>query len=377
MCSTGLRRWRWRINFVFELSIMSHCIHYGICGGCAVDDRHAIDKPARLSLALTRAGYAPVLAPLIETPLHTRRRADLAATRKHGEISLGLHKARGAEVVDMRECVLLRQEMVALLPEIRILLRSLQAFRSAGSVVINWLDHGADILLRMDAAFTGPDKTKIISFARTQGILRMSIATGTEFPEPVIILGAPSITFSGAPVEPAPGGFLQASAEGEAAIIAAVLAGLPKFTKKSLIIELFAGAGTLSFALAQHARVEAYEGDAAAASALDKAIRTNNLAGRLSVALRDLHRRPLQAADLAKAAVVVLDPPFAGAAMQMRFLAMSGVKRIVYVSCNPEALATDVVQLRHAGYSLLAATPIDQFPYSENVESVVVFEKVK
>ncbi len=57
-------------------------------------------------------------------------------------------------------------EILRLLPELRILLRSLQAFRSTGSVVINWLDHGPDILLRMDAAFTGPDRTKIIAFAR-------------------------------------------------------------------------------------------------------------------------------------------------------------------------------------------------------------------
>ena len=355
---------------------MPHCIHYGICGGCAADDRHAIDKSARLHHALARAGYdSPTLAPLVEVPLHTRRRADLAATRKAGAISLGLHKARGVEVVDMRECVLLLPEILALLPEIRILLRSLQAFKSSGSVAINWLDHGPDILLRMDAAFTGPDKTKIINFARSHNALRVSIATGTESPEPVIILGSLAITFSGTPVEPPPGAFLQASAEGEAAIIAASLAGLPKFTKKSLIIELFAGAGTLSFALAQHARVEAYEGDPAAASAFDKAIRTNNLAGRLNVALRDLHRRPLLSADLAKAAVVVLDPPFAGASMQMRFLAQSGAKRIIYISCNPEALASDATQLHRAGYSLQSATPIDQFPYSENVESVVVFAK--
>ncbi len=87
---------------------MTHCIHFGICGGCAVDDRAAIDKSSRLASALAKAGFsgAPI-APLIEIPLRTRRRADLAATRKGAEISLGLHKAGSAQVVDMQECALL------------------------------------------------------------------------------------------------------------------------------------------------------------------------------------------------------------------------------------------------------------------------------
>jgi 23S rRNA (uracil1939-C5)-methyltransferase len=353
---------------------MTHCIHFGTCGGCAVDDRALIEKSEDLAQALALAGYADVaLAPLQETPLHTRRRVDLAATRRAGEISLGLHKARSAEVVDMRECALLLPGIVHLLPELRILLRSLQAFRSAGSVVINMLDRGPDILLRMDAEFTGPDRTKIIAFARAQSALRISIATGTETPEPAVILSPPVISFAGMPVEPPPGAFLQASREGEDAIIAAMLAGLPKFTAKSRIVELFAGSGTLSFSLAQHARVEAYEGAAAAVAALDKAIRTNAMAGRMSATQRDLHRRPLQPADMKGAAVVVLDPPFAGATTQMRFLCTSGVKRVIYISCNPDALTTDATLLRRAGYSVLSATPIDQFPFSENVESVVVF----
>jgi 23S rRNA (uracil1939-C5)-methyltransferase len=356
----------------------SHCQHFGVCGGCAVDDRHAIDKFSLLEGALARAGFADApIAPLWEVPAGTRRRADLAATRKGTEIALGLHKARGTDVVDMRECALLRPEFLPLLPPLRELLRSLTAFRRAGSVVINWLDNGPDILLRLDAEFLLPDRKRIIEFAKTHGAPRISIATGDEEPEPVVIVANPVLHFGGVAVTPPPGGFLQASAEGEAAIIAAVLAGLPKLNNKSRVVELFSGAGTLSFPLSAHARVEAYEGDAAAVTAADSAARAANLAGRATFARRDLHRRPLQPADMAKAACVVLDPPFAGAAAQMRFIVASGVKRVIYVSCNPEALAHDAATLFRAGYAVIAATPIDQFPYSGNLESVVVFGKLK
>ncbi len=355
---------------------MSHCIHFGICGGCAVDEPRAIDKFSGLEAALTRAGFpdAPI-APLIEVPVGTRRRVDLAATRKGTDIALGLHKARGTDVVDMQECILLRPEFLPLLPPLRTLLRSLTAFRRAGSVVINWLDNGPDILLRLDAAFLLPDRKRIIEFAQAHGAPRISIATGTDEPEPVVIVRPPVLHLGGAAVTPPPGGFLQASAEGEAAIIAAVLAGLPKLTAKARIVELFSGAGTMSFPLATHARVEAYEGEQASVTAAEMAARGAGLSGRITFARRDLHRRPLQPSEMAKAACIVLDPPYAGAAIQMRFIATSGVARVIYVSCNPEALSNDAMTLRRAGYSVLAAIPIDQFPYSGNTESVVVFQK--
>jgi 23S rRNA (uracil1939-C5)-methyltransferase len=60
----------------------------------------------------------------------------------------------------------------------------------------------------------------------------------------------------------------------------------------------------------------------------------------------------------------------------MKNLAASGVARIIYVSCNPEALSQDAALLRRAGYACLSARPIDQFPYSENLEAVAVFNKV-
>jgi 23S rRNA (uracil1939-C5)-methyltransferase len=354
--------------------LVAHCQHFGVCGGCAVDDRAAIDKSGLLRDALIRAGYEnPAVGPLVEVPLQSRRRVDLAATRNGSVIALGLHKAGSAEVVDMQECVLLDARIVARLLPLRVLLRSLEGFRRTASVIINLLDNGPDILLRTDADITGPDRTKLIAFARTHDVLRVSVAKDKGEAEPVIILAPPIITLSGIPVEPPPGAFLQASPQGEAAIIAACLAGLPKLGAKSRIAELYAGIGTLTFALVNHARVEAYEGAADAVAAQELAIRRSNLAGRIKLAARDLARRPLQPAEVKGCAAVVMDPPYAGAANQMRFLIAAAASRVIYVSCNPKALAADAYALRNAGYVLLAATPIDQFPYSENLESVVVF----
>ncbi len=355
---------------------MTHCLHFGACGGCAVDDRAGFDKAGMLAGALAKAGFADApVAPLVATPLYARRRVDLAAARIPGGMVLGLHRARGTDIIDMAECVLLDPRVLALLPDLRVLLRGLDALRRAGSVLVNWLDSGPDILLRLDADVSVADNRKLIEFARAHGVLRLATAKGDGAAELVVMLAPPVITLSGIAVQPPPGAFLQASVAGEAAILAAALAGLPKLTAKSRIVELYAGIGTLTFALAQLARVEAYEGAADALAALETASRAHGLAVRITAAVRDLARRPLQPADFAGRAAVVLDPPYAGAAAQMRFLAGAGVARIIYISCNPAALAADAFVLRRAGYKVLAATPIDQFPYSENLESVVVFGK--
>ena len=117
----------------------------------------------------------------------------------------------------------------------------------------------------------------------------------------------------------------------------------------------------------------AYEGDATLVAALREAVNTHGLAGRITVAQRDLARQPLTAVDLGNCAAVVLDPPANGAAGQVARLAAARPARIVYVSCNPAALARDAALLRAAGYGVLSAVGIDQFLWSARLESVVVF----
>lgn len=353
---------------------MSHCLHFGLCGGCTSDDLARPEKSALLANALAQAGYEAVnIAPLQRVGLHTRRRVDLAATRNGAEIFLGLHRARSSDVVDMHDCALLSPGLLALLPKLREVLRSLQAFRQKISVVINWLDNGPDVLLRVDADLTQPDRKKLVEFAKALNLPRLSVAEPKQSAEPILIQKNPVLGFAGVDVTPPPGCFLQASSEGETAIISAMLAGLPKLQRKSRIIELYSGCGTLSFPLAQYARVEAYEGDEAAAAAAERAARASGQTGRVCITRRDLHRRPLLTQDFRGVDVVVLDPPFSGAGVQVKFLAPASVKRVIYISCNPSALAHDAALLRRAGYEVIAATPIDQFLFSENVESVVVF----
>lgn len=351
------------------------CPAFGRCGGCALqhwaDAPYAAWKTDIVRRALARAGYpdAP-LAPLRRTPPEARRRMEFAARRTAAGLDLGLHEAFSSHIVPLALCPVLHPALAALFPPLRAVLLQLTGLRRGADIAANLTDSGPDLLIRADSPATAQDRARLAAFAAAQGVARISWAVGSGPPETAALAAPPRLRFAGTEIEPPPGAFLQASAEGEDAIVAAVLAGLPpRLTGRARIVELFAGIGTLSFPLARHARVQAYEGDPAAAAALRRA----TTGTRVETHHRDLARQPLQPKDLAGAAAIVLDPPYAGAGPQMAPLAASRVPRIIMVSCNPMALAKDAALLKSAGYTLVAATPIDQFLWSAQIEAVAVF----
>ena len=369
------------IEFASPNRVPTNCQHFGVCGGCALqhweNSAYSAWKSALLSAALQRAGYTITPAPVIVTPPHSRRRMDLAIRRlPNGTIHLGLHTARDKTVVDLTECTVLHPDLVALLPKLRAVLKSLQALGHEGSAVVNLLDSGPDILLRTDKKLVVSDRSFLAKFASDSGCPRITWAQNTGLPETAALLRPATTSLSGTNVIIPAGGFMQATREGEAAIIAAVMAGLPaKPTNKARVLELFAGSGTLTFAIAKQMRVHAVEGDAAASASLKAAANASGQTGRVTTETRDLARQPLQVKEIAAFDTVVLDPPHGGAPAQIGLIAASGIKRVIYVSCNPTALGRDALSLKQAGYKLASAQPVDQFLWSSRLESVCVFTK--
>jgi 23S rRNA (uracil1939-C5)-methyltransferase len=355
------------------------CGLFGRCGGCVSQHWNEADylawKTGRLAMALRRAGFEdPPLAPIVSGQPYTRRRMDLAVRRAASGMIVGLHRARGGEVVDLTECAVLHPSLFALIAPLRAVLASLAEVRREASVAVNLLDSGPDLLLRTDATLTTSDRGKLTDFARAHDLPRVSWALGADSPEAVCVLRPPVTALSGVIVSPPPGAFLQPTAEGEVAIVAAVLDGLPaKQPARARALELFAGCGTISFALAQRIRTLAIEGDAALVAACHNGINGAGIMGKLEVRQRDLTRQPVLAKELGAFSVVVLDPPHAGAAVQIACIAQSKVATVIYVSCDPVSLGRDASALRGAGYRLEKVTPIDQFLWSARLEAVAVF----
>jgi 23S rRNA (uracil1939-C5)-methyltransferase len=165
-----------------------------------------------------------------------------------------------------------------------------------------------------------------------------------------------------------PLGFQQPTAEGEAALVAAVLAALPAAGR---FADLFAGSGTFAGPMLARGAVDAFEANAASVAALNAA----KASRPLQAIRRDLYRAPLTREEAARYDAIVFDPPRAGAEAQARELAASAVPVIVAVSCNPATFARDARLLVDGGYTLDSVQVIDQFTFSHHVELVAAFSK--
>ncbi len=357
------------------------CPHFGTCGGCSLQhwagEPYRAWKSGRVLAALRAAGFADVpMRPLVGVPAGARRRMDLAVRRVAGGVRIGFHHRRSHEIVPIAACPVLAPALLRLIAALAEPFARLDALRREAAAVVNLLDTGPDILLRTDAELTAADRQRLAAFAEREAIARISWSRGAGVAEPAVQRGPVRLEISGVPVAPPPGAFLQAAAEGEAAIRRAVLEALPAvLAPRARVVELFAGIGSFTFAVAQRARVLAVEGDAAAAAALAAAARAAGLGARIAVQHRDLARQPLRAEEFAAGEAVVLDPPYAGAAAQIGEIARSAVRSVVLVSCNPAALARDGRGLAQAGFRVEWAQPIDQFLWSAEVESVIALRR--
>ncbi len=359
------------------------CRHFGDCGGCSVqhldDETYAAWKAALVPGALARRGLgAAPLRPMIRIAPGTRRRADLTALKRGGRVLLGFNARLRHRVVDLAACPILLPALAALLPPLRAVLASVLPDGGGAEILAVQTETGADLLITSSLDPALDARLALAAFAEAQDLARLSWARpGESQAEPMALRRAPVVRFGGVAVTPPPGPFLQPSAEGEAALLAAVLDGLgaaPRAGRR--IADLYAGCGTFSLPLAAAgARVHAVDGAGAALDSLLAAARAAGLGTQVTAERRDLDSRPLLPAELAGFDAVVFDPPRAGAREQAAALARSAISRAVAVSCNPATFARDAHALVDAGFRLDWVQPVDQFPWTGHVELVAAFSR--
>ncbi|HEY0186049.1 MAG TPA: methyltransferase domain-containing protein [Cellulomonas sp.] len=167
-------------------------------------------------------------------------------------------------------------------------------------------------------------------------------------------------------------GFWQVHREAPATLTRAVLDALGDVSGAT-VLDLFAGAGLFTLPLADavgaDGMVVAVEGD-------PRAVRDarRNAHDRTGVELIEGDvAQVLAANEGAPADAVVLDPPRVGAGRDVvQAVAALGPERVVYVACDPAALARDVALLTAQGYTLADVQGFDLFPMTHHVEAVAL-----
>ena len=352
------------------------CPHFGACGGCALqhwqDEPYLAWKAEQVRIALRHERIETEIMPTFASPPATRRRLALHARRGKGGAVIGFKARRSWDLVPITVCPISDPRLVAAFPALRALAAPfLEHPKSAPTLHVTLTGTGIDVdvtgVERKSGGLSADARMRAAAVAQGADFARVTLAGETVYQA-----RTPMVKFGSAIVALPAGGFLQAvpSAEREMARIATEAA-----TGANRIADLYCGAGTFTFRLAEIAPVQAADFAVPAIAALKAGIATAPGLKAITAEARDLVRRPVLASELKKTDVIVFDPPRAGALEQTAEIARSGASRIVGVSCNPATFAKDAGRLINAGFKLERVHPIDQFLWSPHVELVGVFSR--
>lgn len=342
------------------------CRHFPECGGCQL--QHADDEAyrgylvSRTQTALAQHALdAPIRAPHLSPP-RSRRRATLKALKVGRNALIGFNAELSHRVIDMQECHILRPELFELVQPLRELLSDMLQPKRIGEIQLTLLDRQADVLIKGVPAGRLSEIEALTSFAMDHDLARLSVDRGLG-PETIYEPAPARILLSDVPVSFPHGSFLQATEDGEAALVEAVQECVAGSTS---VADLFSGLGTFALAVRAGYAAEASRDAAAALKQADP---------RMTVEHRDLYRRPLDPKELGRFEAVILDPPRSGAEEQVSAIARSSVRRVAYVSCNPATFGRDAKTLIDGGYGIDWVQPVGQFRWSTQIELAAYFTR--
>ena len=374
------------------------CRHFGVCGGCRFQDlayeRQVAAKEEQVRDALARIGrFAdPPVLPIVPAASAYGYRNKLEYSFAPGPDGplLGFHRAgRWDEVIDVEECLLTTGVGNAIREAVAEWARAegLEAYDQATQA--GYLRH----LVVREGRNTGQVLVLLVTAPGERFDADYLVETLTRFPEvrsihwavndrPAEVTNLPTMLLHGEPwieeqllglrFRVRPNAFLQTNTEMAETLFSAAR-DAAALTGAEVVYDLYCGTGTIGLTLARAAGsvwgVEISEESVACAienAELNGVENASFFAGNVGQALEELAERA------GPPDVVVVDPPRAGlAGKALRRTGALAAPRLVYVSCNPTTLASDLAVLRDEyGYELLSCAPIDMFPHTPHIESV-------
>jgi len=379
------------------------CAHYPACGGCRFQDlayeAQVEAKAGQVRDALVRLGGIPEppLEPIVpaESVFHYRNKLEYSFTQYADGPTLGFHKAgRWDEVLEVEKCWLTTDLGNAIRNAVREWAREEGLGAYDQETQTGYLRHlvvreGRNTGQALVQLVTGPGERfetgyfveVLRRFPAVRSIhwaINDTPAEVTNLPTK-LLWGEECIEeeLCGLRVRVRPNVFLQTNTAMAERLygLAGEYAGL---TGGETVWDLYCGIGTIGLSMAPRALtvwgIEVSEESVACAlenADLNGIANAAFFAGNVGQSVAELRERS------GDPDVVVVDPPRAGlAGKALRRLGELGAARIVYVSCNPTTLASDLKALRvDYGYRLVKARPVDMFPHTPHVETVALVER--
>jgi|TARA_B110000196_G_scaffold45242_1_gene35660 23S rRNA (uracil1939-C5)-methyltransferase len=365
------------------------CRYFSKCGGCSLQHlQHSEQiefKKQQLLNSAQRVGLEPenTLDSLVGPQWNYRRRARLAVQRaRDGQFLVGFHNPGSNRIEPIASCMVLDKSLDALLMALPSILNALGADIKIFEIELVAADNALAVAVEASRSLFDAELTSVVKalnvVAEMTTQLWWKVSKNGRFSrvddgEDGLYFGVKDdikLSFE-------PGQFIQVNDSINRSMIEQMLA-LVSVENTGVAIDLFCGSGNLSLPLAkQFNQVIGVEGLASLVVAANGNARSNAIDNTQFV-VADLN----DAASLKKVSkiassidLIVLDPPRNGAAAIMPWVAKSGTKQIIYISCHSSTMVRDADFLIRAGYKLKNLGVMDMFPHTAHVESMALFEK--
>jgi len=364
------------------------CAHAGSCGGCSLQH---LEPSAQIAVKQRQledrlrhiGGVRPgrILPPIHGPSLHYRRKARLSVRvpRTRGAL-VGFREYHSSFVTAMESCPVLDARIGERILDLRALVARLRHPQSIPQWEVACTEEHAVLVLRHLETLSAGDLRLLRGFADAHG-LRILLQDGG--PESLRALPGeelPTLSYDlpefDLRLRFEPLGFIQVNQWINPVLVRRAMALLAPEPGED-ILDLFCGLGNFTLPMARlGARAIGVEGDARLVAQAQYNAEANGLGARTRFLTADLTQTRL--ADLPGGAGVrkmLIDPPRSGAIEILKGIGPA-LRRLVYVSCNPETLARDSAYLvQQQGFRLEAAGIVNMFPHTAHVESVALFTR--
>jgi 23S rRNA (uracil1939-C5)-methyltransferase len=370
------------------------CKHFGVCGGCTlpgVPYAEQLDKKRRDLSRQLGIDVPPFIPSPLESGFRTKVAFVFGASRETlimGHYALP-DRSRGAgsqRIVPIKECPVHHERGNRIAFALRDrLARARIAPGILRHIVIRTTADGREasamlVVTRNDKSLRTPVRGLLSSPERPDGFfVNIHPKPGPYMvgDETIKIEGRSHVkeVIGGMPYLVSPTAFFQTNV-GVAEILVKLVVDAVGESRR--VLDLYCGSGLFSLPLAKAgAMVTAVEENRQAVADAESNVRLNRLppgqirfvASRVEDALVRVGKEPWDA--------VVLDPPRQGCPPAVIDAVFARIRpsRVVYVSCNPDSLAKELPVILKGGYSVQLVQPLDMFPHTDHIETVMVFDR--
>ena len=378
----------------------SICPVLNLCGGCQLLDMEyakQLDFKQKQVEELLK-GLCPV-KPIIgmKDPFHYRNKVHAVFDRdKKGNIISGIYEENTHHVVPVEKCLIEDQKADEIIGTIRGLLKSFKIRTYDEDTGFGLLRHvlirkgfstGEIMVVLVTASPVFPSKNNFVKALREKHPEITTIVQNINGRGTSMVLGDKEHVLYGKGyiVDELCGCRFRISSKSfyqvnsvQTEILYEKALSLSGLTGRELVVDAYCGIGTIGIIASKAAGkvigVELNQG------AVRDAVNNAKMNGidNIRFYCNDAGRFLVNMAEQGENAdVVIMDPPRSGSTEEfMDAVGKLGAGKVVYVSCNPETLARDVRYMKKLGYRAVEAWPVDMFPETDHVETIVLLSKL-